>query len=74
VKESAERITASLKAAESAKENLLLAEGEYREGVGSIIQLTDAQTTFVIAEQNHIEALADYKISLAQLERTIGKN
>ncbi len=72
VKESVERISASSKALESAREHLLLAEGEYREGVGSIIQLTDAQTTFVAAEQNYIYALSDYKISHAELERTIG--
>jgi len=73
VKESAERISTTSKALESAKENLLLAEGEYKEGVGSIIQLTDAQTMFVTAEQNYIQALADLKISYAGLERTIGK-
>lgn len=73
VKESVERISTSSKAVESARENLLLAEGEYKEGVGSIIQLTDAQTTFVTVEQSYIQALADFKISFAELERTIGK-
>jgi outer membrane protein len=73
VKESVERISTSSKAVESARENLSLAEGEYKEGVGSIIQLTDAQTTFVTVEQNYIQALADFKISYAKLERTIGK-
>jgi outer membrane protein TolC len=73
VKEATERISASIKITESAKENLAIAEGEYKEGIGSIIQLTDAQTTFVTVEQNYIQALADYKISYAELERTIGK-
>ena len=73
VKESVERISTSLKATVSAKENLSIAEGEYKEGIGSIIQLTDAQTTFVAAEQNYIQALADFKISFAELQRTIGK-
>lgn len=73
VKESVERISTSSKALESAGENLLIAEGEYKEGIGSIIQLTDAQTTFVTAEQNYIQALSDYKISYAELEKTIGK-
>ena len=72
VKESSERIVTTVKGVESARENLLLAEGEYKEGVGSIIQLTDAQTTFVTSEQNYIQALSDYKISFAELERTIG--
>jgi len=73
VKESVERISTSLKATVSAKENLSIAEGEYKEGIGSIIQLTDAQTTFVAAEQNYIQTLADFKISFAELQRTIGK-
>ena len=73
VKESSERVATTSKGLESARENLSLSEGEYKEGTGSIIQLTDAQTTFVAAEQNYIQAVADYKISLAELERTIGK-
>lgn len=73
VKESHERIGTSKKALDSARENLSLAEGEYKEGVGSIIQLTDAQTTFVTVEQSYIQALSDFKISYAELERTIGR-
>ncbi len=73
VNESIDKIETSAKGLESARENLSIAEGEYKEGIGSIIQLTDAQTTFVTAEQNYIRSIADYKISLAELERTIGK-
>ena len=73
VNESTDKIETSAKGLESARENLSIAEGEYKEGIGSIIQLTDAQTTFVTAEQNYIRSIADYKISLAELERTIGK-
>ncbi|MGD9992203.1 MAG: TolC family protein [Salinivirgaceae bacterium] len=73
VKESSERMATTSKGLESARENLSISEGEYKEGTGSIIQLTDAQTTFVTAEHNYIQSIADYKISLAELERTIGK-
>jgi len=73
VKESLEKIETSAKGLESAQENLSLTEGEYKEGIGSIIQLTDAQTTFVTSEQNYIRSVADYKIAYAELERTIGK-
>ncbi len=73
VNESFDRIETTAKGLESARENLSLAEGEYKEGVGSMIQLTDAQTSFVTAEQNYIQSVADYKISFAELERTIGK-
>lgn len=73
VKESSERMATTSKGLESARENLSISEGEYKEGIGSIIQLTDAQTAFVATEQNYIQAVADYKISLAELKRTIGK-
>lgn len=73
VNESSERVKTTFKGLKSARENLSLSEGEYKEGTGSIIQLTDAQTTFVTAEQNYIQAVADHKISLMELRRTIGK-
>jgi outer membrane protein TolC len=73
VNESIDKIKTTSKGLESARENLSIAEGEYKEGIGSIIQLTDAQTTFVTVEQNYIQSVADYKISLAELKRTIGK-
>jgi len=52
--------------------NRNIAEGEYREGVGSMLDVIDAQTAFVTAEQTLIEALADYKIALAALDRAVG--
>ena len=72
VKESSERMKTASKGLESARENLSLSEGEYKEGTGSIIQLTDAQTIFVAAEQSYIQAVADYKIAMAELRRTTG--
>jgi len=56
----------------NARENLGLAEEEYREGVGSMIEVIDAQTSMVAAEMSLIEALADFKISLAALNRALG--
>ncbi len=49
-----------------------MSEGEYREGVGSMLDVIDAQTALVRAEEISIEALADYKIALAMLDRTVG--
>jgi outer membrane protein TolC len=37
-----------------------------------MLDVTDAQTAFVTAEQTLIEALADYKIALATLDRAVG--
>ncbi|MFO7914543.1 MAG: TolC family protein [Candidatus Krumholzibacteriales bacterium] len=72
VKEAAERVSNSRIFYENALESRNIAEGEYREGVGSMLDVIDAQTAFVTAEQTLIEALADYKIALAVLDRAAG--
>jgi TolC family type I secretion outer membrane protein len=68
-----ERIKANEAAAKAAKENLDLANGRYQVGVGSIIEVTDAQTLYTDAQTTYLRALYDYKIADAQLVRAIGK-
>jgi outer membrane protein len=68
-----ERIKANEAAAKAAKENLDLATGRYQVGVGSIIEVTDAQTLYTDAQTTYIRALYDYKIADAQLVRAIGQ-
>lgn len=68
-----ERIKANEAAAKAAKENLDLATGRYQVGVGSIIEVTDAQTLYTDAQTTYIRALYDYKIADAQLTRAIGQ-
>jgi TolC family type I secretion outer membrane protein len=68
-----ERIKANEAAAKAAKENLDLATGRYQVGVGSIIEVTDAQTLYTDAQTTYVRALYDYKIADAQLARAIGK-
>lgn len=69
----AENIRATAKALEAARENLRLARGRYRAGVGTIIEVTDAQVQFFQAELRHIQALYDHKVAEAKLEKAIGK-
>jgi outer membrane protein len=52
-----------------ARENLDLAEGRYKTGVGNIIELTDAQASLTTAEANYVQALYNYKTSVAALEK-----
>jgi outer membrane protein len=68
-----ERIRANEAAANAAKENLDLANGRYQVGVGSIIEVTDAQTLYTDAQTTYIRAIYDYKIADAQLVRAIGQ-
>ena len=68
-----ERIKANESAAIAARENLDLANGRYQVGVGSIIEVTDAQTLYTDAQTTYIRALYEYKIADAQLVRAIGQ-
>jgi outer membrane protein len=72
VVETQERIRATESAAGAAKENLDLAQGRYQVGVGSIIEVTDAETLYTDAQTTYIRTIYDYKIADAQLARAMG--
>ena len=74
VVETQERIKATESAAKAAKENLDLAQGRYQVGVGSIIEVTDAETLYTDAQTTYIRTIYDYKIADAQLARAMGDN
>ena len=67
-----ERINATDSAAKAAKENLDLALGRYQVGVGSIIEVTDAETLYTDAQTTYIRTIYEYKIADAQLARSMG--
>jgi outer membrane protein TolC len=73
VEEAQERIQAAQKAVESAQENFRLAQGRFDAGVGTILELTDAQLELTRAQNLEAQALADYKIGLARLDRSVGR-
>lgn len=73
VRQASESIRVSEKGLQSARESLRLAEGRYNTGAGNIIELTDAQTSLTSAEANVVQSLANYQISIASLERAIGR-
>jgi outer membrane protein len=72
VVETQERIIATEAATKAAKENLDLAQGRYQVGVGSIIEVTDAETLYTDAQTNYVRNLYDYRIADAQLARAMG--
>jgi len=73
VNEAQERIGAAQTAVASAQENFRLAQGRFDAGVGTILELTDAQLFLTQAQNTEAQALADYRIFLARLERAIGR-
>lgn len=71
--EASARIVSTEKEVAAANESKLLAEGRYQEGVGSIIEVTDAQSQALDAQTANIQAQYDYYTALARLDRAVGK-
>ena len=70
VRQATESIGVADKGLQLARENLSLAEGRYAAGVGTIIELTDAQASLATAEASRVQALVGYRTALATLERS----
>jgi outer membrane protein len=73
VVQSEEAIGSATKAVESADENFRLSQGRFDAGVANIIELTDAQLSLTNAQAGLAQTLATYRISLARLERFLGR-
>jgi len=67
-----ERIKSFKAAQDAAKENLDLANGRYQVGVGSIIEVTDAQQLYTSAEVDYVNSIYNYKVAEAQLLKAVG--
>ena len=72
LKEAEERVRVTEKALVQAKENFDLATGRYQVGVGSPLEVTDAEVSLANARVNNITALAAYKIAEARIEKAMG--
>jgi outer membrane protein TolC len=55
-----------------AEENLGLAIGRYRAGVGNPIEVSDSVAALSTARQSYTAALHDYKVATATIEKAIG--
>jgi outer membrane protein TolC len=66
-------MTSTEKEVAASAENQSLAMGRYHEGVGNIIEVTDAQTQALDAVTANIQAAYDYYTALARLDRATGK-
>ena len=72
LKEAAERITVAALTVQQATENLEIASGRYAAGVGNPIEVTDAEVALSTARFSHNQALYDYVIAYASLEKAMG--
>ena len=71
--EASARMASTAKEVAASEENRALAEGRYHEGVGNIIEVTDAQSQALDAQTANIQAMYDYYTALARLDRAMGK-
>ena len=71
--EAEQAIEAAEKLVASAEESARVAEGEYKSGTGSIIELIDAQTARTSARTNLIQARLDWYTAMARFERAVGR-
>ena len=72
LREAKERLEVTGKLLQQSAENLEIANARYQEGLGSIIEVTDAETQLISAKQSRTSATSDYLISQAKYEKSVG--
>jgi len=72
LQEADSQITVSQKVIDQAEENFRISEARYQERVARSTEVLDAQTLLTKAESEYANALADYHISYARLQRAMG--
>ena len=73
LRDAGERIMAGEVGVRQGRENLGLATGRYKAGVGSPIEVADSVAALATAEVSYTQALYDYKIAVASIEMAMGE-
>ena len=73
LQESAASITAARAAERQARENLDLALGRYRAGVGDSLEISDAVDAYAQSQTTLITSLYDHKEARLSLEKAMGE-
>ena len=68
-----EQIQAVRAAVASGEENFRLAKGRFDAGLGTVLDLTDAQLALTQAQSTEAQALTNFRIAVATLERALGR-
>ncbi|MFW6131561.1 MAG: TolC family protein [Candidatus Aminicenantaceae bacterium] len=72
LEEAKESILSQEKNVEQAEESLRIAELNYSEGLATTLDVSSAQAALTQAKTNYSQALYDYMVSLAQLDKAMG--
>jgi outer membrane protein len=70
--QAADSITTAELTVKQATENLDIANGRYAAGVGNPIEVTDAEVLLTNAKTSYIQALYDYRVAVATIEKAMG--
>jgi outer membrane protein TolC len=73
LKEAMERLDVTKKTLEQTQEDMRVSEGRYKEGLGNILEVIDAQTALTQAKTNNVVAAYDIANAQARLDRATGK-
>lgn len=68
-----EKISVSLESVKQAKENYRVTNEMFKNGLALNTDLLDAEVALLQANTNYIQALVDYEIAKAELEKSIGE-
>ncbi|MHB1457746.1 MAG: TolC family protein [Armatimonadota bacterium] len=71
--EADQRVTTSTRLVDQAEENYRIAQGRYKEGIGPMIDVVDAETTLTAARASHVQAELDSLTSRAKLDNATGQ-
>lgn len=72
LEEARERMEATRALVTQSEETLKLAEGRYKQGVGSAVEITDARVGFYNARTSYIQSLYDYQVANVRLKHAMG--
>jgi outer membrane protein len=72
LQEAESQIAVSQKLIEQAEENFRISEERYKERIGTSTEVLDAQTLLTRAKSEYANALGDYNINYARLQRAMG--
>ncbi|MEX0912836.1 MAG: TolC family protein [Gemmatimonadota bacterium] len=73
VEEARRRAEAQERAVEQARRGYEIASAQFREGLGSRLELTDAEVALRQSEFNHAQAVHDYLTARVQLDHAVGQ-
>lgn len=72
MKEAEKRLQTTEVTANKAKEDLYIAQETYKAGAGTNLDVFDAQLALTQAKTNHVQALYDYNVNKAKLDKAMG--